>query len=66
MAAQSQVIAAIENQALQVATIVEQQIDAQIQTLDNLGDDDLAAIRRSRIAQMKQKASKVHVSSFQI
>jgi hypothetical protein len=40
-------------QLLQVAKIVETQLDAELERLDNLGDDDLERIRKNRIEAMR-------------
>lgn len=37
-----------------MAKVVEQHVDAEIERLDNLGEDDLENIRKQRIAQMKK------------
>jgi hypothetical protein len=41
------------DQLLQVAKIVETQLDAEIERLDNLDDDELEKIRKNRIESMK-------------
>lgn len=43
----------MENQLLQAVQIVEKQIDAEIDRLDNLDDDDLEIIRRKRLEALK-------------
>jgi len=43
---------------LEAAKVVEEQVDAQLQELDNLDDDDYEAIRQKRLDQMKKMAAK--------
>jgi len=43
---------------LEAAKVVEEQVDAQLQELDNLDDDDYEAIRQKRLDQMKKMATK--------
>jgi hypothetical protein len=38
---------------------LEKQLDSEIQRLDNLGSDDLEAIRAKRIKEMKQRQEKI-------
>uniref|UniRef100_A0A914YAP0 Thioredoxin domain-containing protein n=1 Tax=Panagrolaimus superbus TaxID=310955 RepID=A0A914YAP0_9BILA len=49
---------AIANQLLNAAKVVEKQVDAEIERLDNLDDDDLEEIKRRRVAEMKANARK--------
>lgn len=46
--------ALIERSLLQAAQTVEQQLDQQLQKLENLGEDDLEAIRRNRLQELKR------------
>lgn len=52
----------IAQQLLNAAKVVEKQVDAEIERLENLDDDGLEEIRRNRIAQMKSNARKRQVS----
>mmetsp|Transcript_12032 Transcript_12032/g.33838 ORF Transcript_12032/g.33838 Transcript_12032/m.33838 type:complete len:219 (+) Transcript_12032:234-890(+) len=55
---QAMVQAAIEQQVLNVAKQMEDQLDSQMQKMENLGEDDLEAIRRKRIDDMKRMQAK--------
>jgi len=48
----------VEQQLVAATQIIEQQLDAEIDRLDHLDGDDLDAIRRERMAQMKKRQSK--------
>jgi len=45
---------ALQNQMLQAANIIEQQVDAEINRLEQLDEDDLETIRLRRLQQMKK------------
>ena len=45
---------ALEQNLLQVAKTVEDQLDAKLHELDNLEEDDLERIRQKRIEDMKK------------
>eukprot|EP00756_Hemistasia_phaeocysticola_P048143 Hpha_TRINITY_DN22583_c0_g1::TRINITY_DN22583_c0_g1_i1::g.185003::m.185003 len=47
----------LEDQMLQAAEIIEQQIDGELKKLDDMDDDDLESIRDRRRAQLKKMAS---------
>mmetsp|Transcript_28691 Transcript_28691/g.39637 ORF Transcript_28691/g.39637 Transcript_28691/m.39637 type:complete len:219 (-) Transcript_28691:148-804(-) len=49
---------AIEQNVLQVAKVMEDQLDDQIHRLENMGEEDLEAVRARRIAAMKRKQQK--------
>ncbi|KAA8492931.1 Thioredoxin domain-containing protein 9-like [Porphyridium purpureum] len=49
---------AVERAVLGAARAMEQQVDAQIEALDALKDDDYDALRRRRVEQMKRDAEK--------
>lgn len=53
--------AQIANQLLKAATLVEQKLDDELNKLDNLDDDDLEAIRRKRLAEMRKAQDKKQV-----
>lgn len=46
--------AIVEQSLLQVAQNMEEQLDAQIHQLDNLGEDDLERIRRKRLEEFRR------------
>lgn len=48
--------ALVEQSLLQVAQNVEEQLDAQIHQLENLGEDDLERIRRKRVDEYRRYA----------
>ncbi|KAK4301260.1 hypothetical protein Pmani_026593 [Petrolisthes manimaculis] len=48
----------MEKQLVAATHIIEQQLDAEIEKLDNLDNDDLDAIRRDRLAAMKKRQEK--------
>lgn len=48
----------VEQQLAVAAKIIESQLDAELEKLDNLNESDLDAIRRERVAQMKKRAEK--------
>jgi hypothetical protein len=48
----------IEQHAMSVATVVEDQLDEQLHRLENLDEDDLERIRQSRIDQLKRQKAK--------
>lgn len=45
---------AVEQQLMQAAQVVEQQLDAEISKLENLEEDDLESLRKKRIQAMKK------------
>lgn len=45
---------ALENQLLQVTQMMESQVDAEIEKLDKMDDDDFESIRQRRMNQMKK------------
>lgn len=45
---------AIQNQLIQATNIIEQQVDAEINRLDQMGEDDYEALRRKRLQQLKK------------
>ncbi|KAK4311420.1 hypothetical protein Pmani_017080 [Petrolisthes manimaculis] len=48
----------MEKRLVAATEIIEQQLDAEIEKLDNLDNDDLDAIRRDRLAAMKKRQQK--------
>ncbi|CAG9462219.1 unnamed protein product [Pedinophyceae sp. YPF-701] len=48
----------MEGAVLQAAQAMEEQLDQQIAKLDNMGEDDIEAVRRRRIAEMKKMEEK--------
>lgn len=50
--------ALVEKQLVAATQIIEQQLDAEIERLDNLDSDDLDAIRRERLEAMKKRQNK--------
>lgn len=44
---------------MSAAKQLEQQLDSELNRLDNLGTDDLEAIREKRIKEMKQRQEKI-------
>ena len=44
----------MEAQLLQAAQAVEAQVDSELHRLENLGEDDLEALRRKRLENMKK------------
>ena len=46
----------IEQQVMRAAAEVEEQLDAEIQKMENMTEDDYEEIRRKRLEQMKQSA----------
>lgn len=48
----------VEKQLVAATQIIEKQLDAEIERLDNLDSDDLDAIRRDRLAAMKKRQEK--------
>jgi len=48
----------VENQLMQVAKVVEDQLDDQIHELENLGDEDIEKLRQRRIDAMKRQQAK--------
>ncbi|XP_071549572.1 thioredoxin domain-containing protein 9 isoform X1 [Panulirus ornatus] len=50
--------AMVEKQLVAATQIIEQQLDAEIERLDNLDSDDLDAIRRERLEAMKKRQQK--------
>lgn len=51
----------IENQVLQAAKAVEEQLDAEINRLDKMDDDELEKLRERRIQAMKKAQSQRQV-----
>ena len=47
----------VEKAVLEAAKVVESQLDAEIERLDQLDDSDLEALRKKRLQQMKQQAA---------
>ena len=45
---------AVQNQLIQATNIIEQQVDAEINRLDQMGEDDYEALRRKRLQQLKK------------
>jgi len=50
--------AALENQLLQAASVVESFVDAELTRMDNMDGDELEQIRQSRLKEMKKLASR--------
>lgn len=48
----------MEHLLVSAAKQLEQQLDSELNRLDNLGTDDLEAIREKRIKEMKQRQEK--------
>lgn len=48
----------VEQQLIAATQIIEQQLDAEIERMDNLDSDDLEVIRRERLAAMKKRQEK--------
>lgn len=48
----------VEKQLVAATQIIEKQLDAEIERLDNLDSEDLDAIRRDRLAAMKKRQEK--------
>lgn len=44
----------IQNQVMQVAQRVEQQLDAELERLENMDADDLETLREKRLKEMKK------------
>lgn len=51
---------ALEQQLMQAATVVEQQLDNEINRLENLDDDDIEKIREKRMKALRQAQSQKH------
>ncbi|CAL8075936.1 unnamed protein product [Calicophoron daubneyi] len=49
---------ALESHLMKAAQVLEDTLDEQINRLDNLGEDDLEAIRQRRLKQMKEESRK--------
>ncbi|GLC37943.1 hypothetical protein PLESTF_000607900 [Pleodorina starrii] len=49
----------IEQTVVSLARQMEQQIDREMQKLDNLGEDDIEAIRQKRMVEIKQRQEKM-------
>ena len=47
----------VEKAVLEATKVVESQLDAEIERLDQLDDSDLEALRKKRLQQMKQQAA---------
>ena len=50
--------AMVEQQLIAATQIIEQQLDAEIERMDNLDSDDLEMIRRERLSAMKKRQEK--------
>ncbi|CAG0889662.1 unnamed protein product [Cyprideis torosa] len=50
--------AALEQQLTKAAKVVEQYVDAELEKLETLGDDDLDRLRKERMQEMKKLAEK--------
>lgn len=50
--------AIVEQQVLQVAKALEEQIDNQLHQLDNLNDDDMERLRERRLQELKKQQEK--------
>lgn len=50
--------AVVDQQLFAATQIIERQLDAEIERLDNLDAEDLDAIRRDRLAAMKKRQQK--------
>lgn len=50
--------ALVEQQLVAATQIIEKQLDAEIERLDNLDSEDLDSIRRDRLAAMKKRQQK--------
>ncbi|XKL61902.1 hypothetical protein PGB90_001735 [Kerria lacca] len=59
MAAQQEVVAnIIQQQVLKAAEIIEERLDEEIKTLDDLKGDDIEKLREKRLLQLKKEAKK--------
>ena len=47
---------AVEKTVLEATKVIEEQLDAEMDRLDNLDSDDLERLREKRLQQMKQQA----------
>jgi demethoxyubiquinone hydroxylase (CLK1/Coq7/Cat5 family) len=54
----------LSEQLLKAATIVESQIDQQLEAIDKLDDDDLEQIRRKRVDEIKRAHAQKQVNYF--
>ncbi|KAG2444876.1 hypothetical protein HXX76_001614 [Chlamydomonas incerta] len=59
MAQEAMAQAIIEQTVVNLARQMEQQVDRELNKLDNLGDDDIEAIRLKRVAEMKKRQEKM-------
>jgi len=56
--------AVLEKQLMQAAEVVESQIDAEINRLDNLDEDELEKIREKRVEAMKRAQVQKQARAF--
>jgi len=56
--------AVLEKQLMQAAEVVETQIDAEINRLDNLDEDELEKIRERRVEAMKRAQVQKQARAF--
>lgn len=63
MAQQAAMQAAVGNQMLEAAKLVEEQLDAEIQRLETMDDDDYERIKQRRVQEMKRSAKQREVCS---
>ena len=49
---------------LAAAAAVEEQLDAELEKLDQMGEDELERVREERLRQMKQAAKQVYKSTW--
>lgn len=54
--------AVLEQQLMQAAEVVEQHLDAEINRLDNIDEDDLEKIRERRVQAMKKAQAQKQVT----
>lgn len=59
MAQEAMAQAIIEQTVVSLARQMEQQVDRELNKLDNLGEDDIEAIRLKRVAEMKKRQEKM-------
>lgn len=55
MAGQSNIESMIQQKVLEAASIVEEQIDSELNRLDNLKDEDIDQVREKRLQQLKKQ-----------
>ena len=56
--------AVLENKLVEAAQIIEQQLDAELNRLDKLDEDELEKIRERRISAMKKAQAQKQVTCF--